>query len=174
MLCRLKVVSLLCTLTGNISLIDLYLLKKMQCLKCWHPIIGHINLLLPCFSYQKFVSLSLLTHFPNRIPLYDNSCETLKYFPIIHYNLVEKHDNLAKNNFQSLLESMFQDLHYIFNDATKHTSSEHIRVGVGVSHTQYNIVQELNSLQNPLSLLANVLGCSKQLNMYGLWNYRNL
>ncbi|KAL0895859.1 hypothetical protein ABMA27_011882 [Loxostege sticticalis] len=98
---------------------------------------------LPCLliSYHKFLSLSSPTHRSNLLPLFSNSFETLTFSPNIHYNLLDKSDPCIKYTFKYVVDTEFNDYHHIYSDASKHSPSG--CVGIGVYHAQSKIVQKV-------------------------------
>ncbi|KAJ8722734.1 hypothetical protein PYW07_003914 [Mythimna separata] len=96
----------------------------------------------PCLveSYKKFLSLSSPIHRSNKLPLFNNSYESLLFNPNIEFNCVSKSDPDCHLSFNIFLIE-HSDFHHIFTDAAKRSPTG--CVGIGTYHTQYNIVQKI-------------------------------
>ncbi|XP_049883240.1 uncharacterized protein LOC126378842 [Pectinophora gossypiella] len=99
---------------------------------------------IPCLvnSFRKFINFQAPTHqFPSS-PLFCTNFEALIISPDVRLDLgIAKDDPFANITFNNLLEENWPDCHYIFTDASKHSSTG--CVGVGVFHSQYDIVQRV-------------------------------
>lgn len=99
---------------------------------------------LPCLvvSYKKFIALQAPTYQSINFPLYNNSYESLVFTPDVILNIgISKNDNFAKELFNVSKGLRWENWHHIYTDASKHSSAGN--VGVGVFHSQYNIVQKV-------------------------------
>ncbi|KAL0895448.1 hypothetical protein ABMA27_011569 [Loxostege sticticalis] len=116
-------------------------LKSLSELSTTSPYWAHKSL--PCLviSYHKYLSLSSPTHQSNRLPLFNYSFESLIISPTIHFNLIDKLDTNANIHMKFIIDDQFNDFHHLYSDASKHSPSE--CVGIGVYHSQYDIVQKI-------------------------------
>lgn len=99
---------------------------------------------IPCMvvSFRKFKSLQAPTHRTQYLPIFSTSYESLIFNPIVHYDLgISKNDSNVDIKFNSILDEEWNDWHHIFSDASKHSTSGHI--GVGVYHHQLGIIQKV-------------------------------
>ncbi|XP_047027178.1 uncharacterized protein LOC124635343 [Helicoverpa zea] len=98
----------------------------------------------PCLvvSYKKYLALQAPTYKSITFPLFCNSYESLVFTPNVILNLgINKNDNCIKELFNFSKSIHWDNWHHIYTDASKHSSSGN--VGVGVFHSQYNIVQKV-------------------------------
>lgn len=98
----------------------------------------------PCLinSFKKFINIKAPIHRSINYPLFNTSFEALMSLPEIHFNFdLNKHDICTKFSFNLLKNTVWVDYHHIFTDASKHSSSD--PVGVGVYHAQFKISQKI-------------------------------
>ncbi|KAL0841295.1 hypothetical protein ABMA28_015012 [Loxostege sticticalis] len=137
-------------------LCDKYLFRALQFYN--HPLYNKLNDLSylvdnspywyrkspPCLviSYRKFLSIQAPVHRSSFLPIFTTNFESLILTPTIHLNLdLDKEDRNANLKFLQILDENWHDWHHIYCDASKHSSSGH--VGVGIFHHQYQIVQKV-------------------------------
>lgn len=92
-------------------------------------------------SFRKYVSLTSPTHRSNRLPLFSYDYNSLIILPNICFESVDKSDLHANSNFIYFLDNNFPNSHHLYTDASKHSLTG--CVGVGVYHSQFNIVQKI-------------------------------
>lgn len=98
----------------------------------------------PCLinSYQKFTSIQAPTHSSISYPLFCASYKSLTDTPDVALNIgISKNGPNNNISFNHVKDNFWKDHHTIYTDASKHSSSSH--VGVGVYHSQYKIFQQI-------------------------------
>ncbi|CAF4919404.1 unnamed protein product [Pieris macdunnoughi] len=97
----------------------------------------------PCLveSYRRFTYFEAPTHQATSNPLFKYSYDSLVISPDIHTStgLVKIEQN-QKLTFNYIVDTKWPQWHRIFTDASKHSKDS--CVGVGVLHSNYNIVQK--------------------------------
>lgn len=99
---------------------------------------------IPCLlnSFRKWTNLQAPTHQVPSFPLFCTNFEPLIISPDVRLDLgITKNDPFANVTFCALLDENWPDYNYIYTDASKHSSTDY--VGVGVYHSQYDIVQRV-------------------------------
>lgn len=98
---------------------------------------------IPCLvqSFLKFKSLSSPTHQSSRLPLFNFDYRSLILSPKISYDSVSRDEFNVKLSFIHLIEQNYSNYHHLYTDASKHSPT--MCVGVGVFHAQFNIVQKI-------------------------------
>ena len=107
----------------------------------------------PCLikSFHKLLSIESPIHNSGRFSLYTSEYEALTIKPDVRLNLgISKRTFETRHAFNSVLNSEFNsdstvsgsdNWHYIYSDASKRSTNG--IVGVGMYHSQYNIVQKV-------------------------------
>lgn len=98
----------------------------------------------PCLvnSYNTYNDLVAPTHRSSHLPLFQYDYNVLITDPQIKYCIgISKNDSNQNLHFNHTLENNWPDYHYIYTDASKHSNIS--CVGVGVYHSQYQIVQKI-------------------------------
>lgn len=97
----------------------------------------------PCLvvSFRKFISLQAPTHRSQYLPLFSANYPALVLEPNVLFSLdCLKNDQNPDASLRHLIDSDWPDFHYLYCDASKHSGSG--SVGIGVFHQQYNIHQK--------------------------------
>ncbi|XP_052759304.1 uncharacterized protein LOC128202569 [Galleria mellonella] len=98
----------------------------------------------PCLiqSYEKYKSIESPTFTSSCFPIYKCSYQSLVLSPNIKYDFgLSKNDSELNAKFMFITDIEWNEWHYIFTDASKPDNSG--CVGVGVFHSQFNIVQKI-------------------------------
>ena len=134
---------------------DRYIFSALQFSN--HPLFSHLHLLneyfsssncppnkLPCLikSCQKLETIEAPTHRSPLFPVFDSNYEPLTLCPDVRYDFKTlKTEYDVNTNFNYVVDRDWQEWHHIFTDASKH--STHSCVGIGVYHSQYDIVEKI-------------------------------
>lgn len=135
-------------------LADRFLLRCLQFSN--HPLINKLELLqkqielsaywrnkkMPCLvdSLQRYNNLVVPIHRSPNLPIFSYDYPCLVITPDVRLDLgINKNSIMASLSFNSILED-FQEWHHLFSDAAKRGTGD---VGVGVYHSQFNIVQKI-------------------------------
>lgn len=120
------------------------LTPKLTCLAAIIPTSSYWkNKRSPCLveSYRRFTSLEAPTHQTTTNPLFKYSYGSLIISPDIHSSMgLVKIEQNQKLTFNFIADTKWPQWHRIFTDASKHSKDGY--VGVGVLHSNYNIVQK--------------------------------
>lgn len=98
----------------------------------------------PCLvkSFRKYNIIEAPCHQSQFLPIYHCNYSSLIMPPNIHYNLNIYRDDVCHNiNFNFTMDRDFKGCQLLFTDASKHGRNS--CVGVGVYHSQYNVVQKI-------------------------------
>jgi ribonuclease HI len=102
------------------------------------------NKSVPCLinSYHKFISFQAPTHTSISYPLFCSPYQSLTYSPDVILNIGISKDGPNNNvSFNHVKDNLWNDYHTIYTDASKHSPSGH--VGVGIYHSQYKVFQQV-------------------------------
>jgi len=96
----------------------------------------------PCLikSYNKLKEFTAPVFVSERLAIYNHNFYINILIPTIYFDLNIDRNN-ADSTFNTVVNNRWLGWHHIFADASKNTSSG--RVGIGVYHKQYNIVQKI-------------------------------
>lgn len=98
----------------------------------------------PCLvkSFRKYNLIEAPCHQSEFLPIFHCNYSSLIMSPNIHYNLSIYRDDVCHNlNFNFTMDRDWKGCQLLFTDASKHGRDS--CVGVGVYHSQYNIVQKI-------------------------------
>lgn len=93
-------------------------------------------------SYSKYKTLSASTHQSLLLPIFQCNYKALTIPNKVYFDLnIDRNEAHANVYFKSIVDDRWQGWHQVYTDASKHSQSGY--VGIGVYHKQYNIVQKV-------------------------------